>query len=237
MQNLTDKAENGAQTGQNANCEGKSRILIVDDHPVLRRGISLLINEESDMAVCCEAKSAQEALDLLEKTEADLVLVDISMKGMNGLELIKTIKSKYPDLLTLVLSAHDASRYAERALRAGARGYIMKEENIDVVVTAIRQVLAGNIYLDQDIMPTILGKLVSGKSNKDATPSEILSNRELEVFEMIGKGARTSEIAETLRLSTKTIQVYRENIKKKLGLKDSVKLHQSAFQWCNENAC
>ena len=223
-------------TQDNQPDSGGKKIFIVDDHPVLRRGISLLINEEEDMTVCGEAETAQETLDALEEARPDLVLVDISLKGMNGLELVKSIKASSPNLPTLVLSAHDASRYAERALRAGARGYVMKEENIDVVVTAIRKVLEGEIYLSDNIMPKILSKLVNGKTKAGATPQDVLSDRELEVFEMIGQGSRTSEIAEQLHLSAKTIQVYREKIKKKLGLPDSVKLHQSAFQWFhNEN--
>ena len=205
------------------------KILIVDDHPVLRRGLALLINHEPDLEVCAEAEDVEEAIASLEKDSPDVVLVDIALKGVSGMELVRHIRAKHPRVPALVVSAHDETRYAERSIRAGAAGYVMKEEHIDVVVAAIRKVLRGDIYLSDRMMPKLMSRLVQRRGDIDHSPYDLLSDRELEVFQLIGGGMRTREIADKLGLSAKTVQVYRDHIKKKLHLKDSVELHQTAF--------
>lgn len=212
------------------------RILIVDDHPVLRHGLGQVINQQVDLTVCAEAETAQEALRWLETDAADVILVDISLKDSNGLDLIQRIKETHTDARILVLSAHDESRFAERALQMGALGYIMKDESIEQILKAIRQVIEGNVYLSDKLMPKLMTRLINGEPRTVTSPAEVLSNREFEVFQMIGEGMRTRDIAARLDLSPKTIQVYREHIKRKLKLADSVALHQTAFDWVrNEN--
>ncbi|MHC4599167.1 MAG: response regulator [Planctomycetota bacterium] len=211
------------------------KVFLVDDHPVLRKGIALVIDEESDLALCGEAETAAEALEAVARTEPDVVLVDLSLKDSDGLELIRRLHESNPDLPVLVVSAFDESRYAERALKAGARGYIMKGENIESVVTAIRHVLQGGIHLSEAMMPKIVGKLVEG-GEKSPSPREALTDREFEVYQLIGGGLRAQEIAERLGLSPKTIHVYRDNIRKKLKLKDAFELHHAAFQFAQQEA-
>ncbi len=212
----------------------KHRIFLVDDHPVFRQGVIGVIESEADMVVCGQAESVDEALERIETAKPDIVLVDISLKGVDGLDLVRSIKAQYAQIPTLVLSAHDEKGYAERAIRAGAMGYVMKKENIEIVIQAIRKVLKGQLHLSQSIMPNLMAKLLNKNSEKGNTPFDILSDRELEVFNLLGQGLKTRAIAEKLNLSPKTIQVYREHIKKKMNLKDSVELHQTAFQWAQE---
>ena len=210
---------------------GKTRILIVDDHPIVRQGLAKLINQEQDLEVCGHAADAPEALSIVEESSPDMVIVDISLKETSGMDLIKDIKVRHPKLPVLTLSMHDESLYAERALRAGARGYVMKAEATEKVVTAIRKILEGQIYVSDVMAAKMVRKLVGGGSDAGASAIESLSDRELEVFRLIGQGYSTRQIAERLRLSIKTIETYREHLKEKLHLADSSELLQYAIQW------
>lgn len=209
----------------------KAKILIVEDHPIFRKGLTQLINEEKDMLVCGEAEDVNEAKKAIASLKPNMVIVDITLKTKSGLELIKDIIDTYKDLPILVLSMHDESLYAERVLRAGARGYIMKQEMTGNVIKAIRQVLMGKIYASESMVETILGKLVVRPSDTYKDPLEDLSDRELEVFQLIGKGIGRKQMAEMLNVSVKTIGSYQENIKKKLNLKTSSELMKHAFEW------
>jgi DNA-binding NarL/FixJ family response regulator len=211
----------------------KQGILIVDDHPVVRQGLAQLIDQEHDLIVCGQAADAHEAMDVIKNLDPDLVVVDISLKETSGMELIKDIKIRYPSLPVLTLSMHDEAIYAERALRAGAKGYIMKQEATDKVVTAIRRVLAGEVYISDGMAAKMVSRLVGGASRRGASAVERLSDRELEVFRLIGEGYGTREIAEKLHLSIKTIETYRAHIKEKLGFQDANELLRSAIQWVN----
>jgi DNA-binding NarL/FixJ family response regulator len=214
----------------------KKRLLIVDDHPIVRQGITRLINYEDELMVCGEAGNAKEALEAVERENPDMVIVDISLKGRSGLELIKDLRMRYQDLPVLVVSMHDESLYAERVLRAGAKGYIMKQEPPEKVLNAIRQVLSGKIFVSEKMREKMLQRYVLGSSQKNASTVERLSDRELEVFRLIGKGMGTRQIAKELDLSIKTVETYREHIKEKLNLENSSKLLQYAIDWVqNEN--
>ena len=209
--------------------ENKTRILIVDDHPIVRQGLAELIDHEQDLTVCGQAEGAHEALKIIKELKPDMAIVDITLKETSGMELIKDITARYPDLLVLALSMHDESLYAERALRAGARGYIMKAtEN---VVTAIRNVVSGQIYVSDKMAAKMVRKLVGGGPDVGASAIDRLSDRELEVFSLIGQGQGTRQIAERLHLSLKTIETYRAHIKEKLNLVDANELLQYAIQW------
>lgn len=216
-----------------------TRIFVVEDHPVFIFGLKELINQESDLEICGQAEDISSAWDKIQKLNPDLVLVDISLKGRNGIELIRDIGKRYKSLPTLVLSMHEESLYAERALAAGARGYIMKQEASDSIVHAIRCVLDGEIYASPKLMRTILNRLAT-QPDPNISPVEALTDRELEVFNAIGHGATTKQIARKLSLSIKTIGTYRERIKEKLGLKNASELIRSAVRWIevqsNENA-
>jgi DNA-binding NarL/FixJ family response regulator len=214
----------------------KKRLLIVDDHPIVRQGITRLINYEDELMVCGEAGNAKEALEAVDREKPDMVIVDISLKGRSGLELIKDLRMRYQDLPVLVVSMHDESLYAERVLRAGAKGYIMKQEPPEKVLNAIRQVLSGKIFVSEKMREKMLQRYVLGSSQKNASTVERLSDRELEVFRLIGKGMGTRQIAKELDLSIKTVETYREHIKEKLNLENSSKLLQYAIDWVqNEN--
>ncbi len=214
----------------------KTRILLVDDHPIMRRGLAELINLEKDLMVCGEADGVQEALELIKLHKPDLALVDLSLKNESGLNLIKDINTRFPAVLMLVLSMHDEAFYAERALRAGAKGYIMKQQATDQVLVAIRRILAGEVYLSDLMSSKVLRKVIGEKSHKTYSPVERLSDRELEVFKLIGTGLGTRQIAERLSRSVKTVETYREHIKLKLDLKDSSELIQNAIQWSHSNS-
>ena len=216
-----------APAGQKA----KYRVLLVDDHPILRKGLAELINQEADLTVCGEAEEAPKAFEAVGVLNPDVAVVDISLKGGNGLELIKNIKARYPDLPLLVLSMHDETLYAERALRAGSLGYIMKEEAIEKVLTAIRHVISGEIFLSDRMKGRLLNQLVGGRIKQGSSSIDSLSDRELEVFRLIGEGRGTRQIAEELRLSVRTVEAYREYIKDKLNLKNGTELVQHAFQY------
>lgn len=209
----------------------KHRVLLIDDHPILRKGLAELINQEPDMTVCGEAEEAPKAFEAVGLLDPDVAVVDISLKGGNGLELIKNVKARYPDLPLLVLSMHDETLYAERALRAGSLGYIMKEEAITKVLTAIRQVIAGEIFLSERMKGRLINQLVGGRIKPGSSSIDSLSDRELEVFRLIGEGRGTRQIAEELRLSVRTVEAYREYIKDKLNLKNGTELVQHAFQY------
>lgn len=210
----------------------KRKILIVDDHPILRKGLTLLINQEPDLTVCAEAENAQMALDVIEHAMPDMAIVDISLPGIDGIELIKTMKLRHKEIPVLVVSMHDETLYAERSLRVGARGYIMKQEALEKVLVAIRKVLDGDIFVSERVATKMLEQLFSADGFKDATsPIDLLSNRELTVFRLIGQGYRTRQIAEKLHLSMKTIESYRAHIKEKLKLSDGTELLKHAIQW------
>lgn len=208
----------------------KLRVLIVDDHPIVRQGISQLINQEPDFDICAQAGSAQEALDLLEKSTPDIMLVDISLDGVSGLELLKMIKSRHNKVPVLILSMHDESLYAERALRGGAKGYVMKQEATERVLIAIRQVLRGELYLSERMQGKILQRVLNGDEG-GLSPIDLLSDRELEVFRLIGHGYATGDIARELMRSVKTVETHRAHLKDKLGLKNAAELTRFAVQW------
>jgi len=207
------------------------RIMIVEDHPIFRLGLAELINQEPDLFVCGEAEDVSGALNRIPDLAPDLVVVDISLKGRNGIELIKEAVRLHKGLQLLVLSMHDESLYAERALVAGARGYIMKQEASDSIVKAIRTVLSGKLYASEDILSGLLNRLVTRPDLQDRPAIESLTDRELEVMGLIGQGRATREIADTLNLSVKTIGTYRERIKEKLNLKHGAELVRFAVHW------
>ncbi len=207
----------------------RKKIVIIDDHPIVRQGLAQLINQAKDLQIIGEAESTAEAVSLINETLPSLALVDITLRDSNGIELIKDLKKLHPRMPVLVVSLHDESIYAERALRAGAKGYIMKAEAIDNIMTAIRVVLSGGIYLSNKFRAQILEKLTNQQTNKSLL--DILSDRELEVFQLMGEGLNTREIAETLFLSIKTIETYKSHLKRKLNLKNSTELIQHAVEW------
>ena len=213
--------------------EKKANILIVDDHPIVRQGLTELVNHEKDLVVCGQAEDANKAMKAVKELKPDLVIVDISLKETSGMELIKDLNAQYPNLPVLALSMHDESLYAERVLRAGARGYVMKAEATEKVIIAIHKILNGEICISDKMASKMMRKLVGGNSEINASPVELLSDRELEVFQLIGKGFGTRQIAERLYLSIKTIETYRAHIKEKLNLADSAELLQYAIQWVN----
>ena len=210
---------------------GKLRILIVDDHPIVRQGLARLLKSESDLAVCGHAEDAYGAMKAVRTLKPDMVIVDISLGETSGIELIKDIKANKPEIPMLVLSMHDEMLYAERALRAGAKGYIMKHEGTQKLIAAIRAVLKGQLYISDKMASRVLAKLVSGAREEGTSPVERLSDRELEVFRLIGKGCRTRQISEQLHLSVKTVETYRSHIKEKLNLSGATELLQHAIQW------
>ena len=210
---------------------GVSKIIIVDDHPIVRQGLAALINQQEDMEVCAQAADGREAMEQIGKLEPDLVTIDLTLGNSGGLELIKNIKSRYPDLPMLVISIHDESLYAERVLRAGARGYIMKQEATENVTEAIGKVLAGQVYVSERMSDRIVRSFLGGTAKTKSPSVSSLSDRELEVFRLIGQGYGTRKIAEMLHLSVKTIETYRAHIKFKLDLDNAAHLLQYAVQW------
>lgn len=207
-----------------------TRILIVDDHPIVREGLTEFINRELDVKVVAQAESADEALEILRSEKIHVAVVDLSLPGVSGIELIRIIRDEFPKIPVVVLSMHDEQFYAERALRAGARGYVMKQENSEKVIDAIRKVQRGELFVSEDVAEKMLYRIVAG--NGSSGPEvESLSDRELEVFQLIGQGYSTRDVAEMLHLSIKTIESYRANIKQKLGLKNAAELMQHAVKW------
>jgi len=208
----------------------KKSVFVVDDHPLLRQGLALMIDREPDLMVCGEAEEAQAALKEIAGHKPDILIVDISLKGPDGIDLLKNLRALYPDLPVLILSMHDESIYAERALRARANGYIMKQEATEKVLVAIRRILAGDIYLSEKMANKLLHQYVSGAARNEQSPLSVLSDRELEVFRQIGEGRSTREIAENLHLSIKTVETYQAHIKEKLSLRTGRELVQHAIQ-------
>jgi DNA-binding NarL/FixJ family response regulator len=215
----------------------KHRILIVDDHPLFRHGIADLINAEPDLEICGEADSAPAALEGIRQHAPDLVTVDISLRGANGIELLKSIKAEHARLPLLVLSMHDESLYALRALRAGARGYIMKQEALDRVMSAIRQVLRGDLYVSPSMSGRMIEEFVQGSNGSaGASIADKLTDRELEILQLIGQGHGVQQIARELNLSAKTVETHRAHIKEKLNFQTARELARFAVQWVDQQA-
>jgi len=207
-------------------------IVLVDDHPLMRKGLARTIESEVDLDVIGQMSSAEEVLEDIEELAPDLAVVDISLPGMSGMELIKHLQSRTPEIKILVVSRHDETLYAERCIRAGAKGYLMKQEAGDVIVKAIRKVLNDRIFVSEEINERLLQSMAEGGRERIMqSPLEVLSDRELEVFELTGKGSSTREIAERLHLSVKTVESYRARIKDKLNLDSGNELMKHAVQW------
>jgi DNA-binding NarL/FixJ family response regulator len=212
----------------------KARVYIVDDHPIVRSGLAQLINQEADLRVCGEAADASAALDGIDALKPDVAVVDLSLHGPDGLELVKSLRSRHLAVPVVILSMHDESLYAERALRAGARAYLMKQEAPEQVLVALRRVLAGEVYVSDRMSSRLLRQMAGGAPPAGDSPLRGLTDRELEVFRRIGRGHGTRQIAEDLHLSVKTVESYRTHIKEKLGLHSAVELVRTAVEWCVE---
>jgi DNA-binding NarL/FixJ family response regulator len=211
--------------------KSKKRVFLVDDHPLVREWLTNLINQQPDLAVCGESESASHALHAIAASKPDVAIVDISLKDSSGLELIKDLKESHPGVAALVLSMHDEAHYAERVLRAGARGYVMKRETTKKVIDAIRRILEGKLYISERVAETMTGRFLDGKRTLGSSPIEQLSDRELEVFEMLGQGRGTRQIAEALHVSVKTVQAYCARMKEKLDLGSATELLREAIRW------
>jgi DNA-binding NarL/FixJ family response regulator len=222
-------------TNNNPKCDSPAakRIVIVDDHPLFRKGLEELINSEDGFAVCGEAGNAAEAMEVIRKLNPELAIVDLSLPGANGIELIKNIRAEFSRLPILVLSMHDESLYALRALRAGAEGYVMKHEAMVNVIHAIHEVFNGRPYLSPAMAAQVITKFAHRESEEETDAVERLSDRELEILELIGKGKDVREIAKLLHLSPKTVETHRSHIKDKLDLKNSREVARFALQWLN----
>jgi DNA-binding NarL/FixJ family response regulator len=212
------------------------KIYIVDDHPLMRKGLAMTIEKEIGFEVCGQADSAEKALGEIMDLKPDAAVFDISLPGMNGIELIKNVLHQMPNLKILVVSRHDENLYAERALRAGAKGYLMKLEASEVLVSALHQILNGGVYLSDKIGARMIMKMTSGNAAKSDNPLDLLSDRELEVFELTGKGLSTKEIGKKLHISVKTVESHRANIKDKLQLNTANELMRHAVRWVEESA-
>ena len=208
----------------------KKRLFLVDDHPIVRQGLAQLIDNEPDLQVCGQGEDVYQSLRTIRQVKPDLCLVDVSLKDGDGLELLKELTAMDPDQKVLILSMHDEGLYAERALRAGARGYIMKQEAPPTLLSAIRKVLRGEVYVSEALGATLLRRMVGGKKKESDLPMDRLTDRELEIFRLIGGGATVREIAEKLFLSTKTVEAHREHIKQQLNLKSSAQLLRYAIK-------
>ena len=209
----------------------KKTVLVVDDHPLMRQGLALLINQQQDMQVCGEAQEAQAAMHAIAQLRPDIMILDISLNGPDGLDILKNIRATNPDLPVLILSMHDEAIYAERALRARANGYIMKQEATEKVLVAVRRILNGEVYLSERMSNKMLQQYIGGAPSMIQSRIASLSDRELEVFRLIGEGRGTREIAEELHLSIKTVETYQAHIKEKLALRSGRELIQHAIQW------
>ena len=222
-------------TNKNPKCDvpDAKRIVIVDDHPLFRKGLEQLIHSDGSFAVCGEASNASEAMDVIRKLDPDLAIVDLSLPGANGIELIKNIRAEFPNLPILVLSMHDESLYALRALRAGAEGYVMKHEAMANVIHAIHEVFSGRSYLSPAMASQVITKFAQGPPKGEVDAMERLSDRELEILELIGKGNEVPQIAKTLHLSPKTVETHRAHIKEKLNLANARQVARLAVQWVN----
>ena len=209
----------------------KRRIFIVDDHPLVREGLTNLINGQSDLIVCGEAEDSAGAIAGIAKDRPDIALIDISLKNESGLELVKNLDNQFPLVALIVLSMHDEALYAERALRAGARGYVMKRETSRSVLACIRRVLEGGVYLSERVVNSMARRLSTSRKTAEESPVERLSDRELEIFRLLGQGRTTSEIAEDLHLSLKTVQAYCARAKEKFGVSSLGELLRAAIRW------
>ena len=209
----------------------KSRIFLVDDHPLVREGLANLINRQDDLCVCGEAEDSAEAISGIAETRPDVALIDISLKNESGLELIKNLESQFPLVALIVLSMHDEALYAERALRAGARGYVMKRETTKKVLASIRRVLEGGVYVSERVVNAMARRLGSSAKLTAGSPVECLSDRELEIFRLLGQGRTTSQIADDLHLSLKTVQAYCARAKEKFGVNSLGELLRAAIRW------
>jgi DNA-binding NarL/FixJ family response regulator len=209
----------------------KIKVFVVDDHPIVRQGLALLINREQDLVVCGEAEDAQSAMQSVNAVRPDIMVVDISLSGPDGLDLLKDVRMRHPDLPVLILSMHDESIYAERALRAGAQGYIMKQEATEKVLVALRRILSHEIYVSERIANRMLQRYIGSPSSERPSSVADLTDRELEVFRLIGEGHSTRQIAEELHISVKTVESYQAHIKEKLSLRTARELVQHAIQW------
>lgn len=207
------------------------KILIVEDHPIFRMGMCDLVNQEKDFIVCGSADDVSKARELIESEQPDLVILDLSLKNSNGMELLKELNKYHKEISVLVLSMHEESLHAERCLLAGAKGYVMKHETIESVIKAIRQIFAGKKYISQRVVDNLLNKLGDQPLQGHASPVQTLTDRELEIFQLIGKGFSSGQIAEQLNISVKTISAHRERIKQKLGLKSSSEMIRYAVLW------
>lgn len=210
------------------------RVFIVDDHPLVRQGLAQIIEAEEDFEICGEAEDSPGAMRGVEQRKPDVIIVDISLQGNNGLELIKNIKAVYETIPILVFSMHDEAIYAQRALRAGAKAYVMKKESSDKILAALRRILKGEIYVSSRVADQVLHQIVNGPTNAAASPIERLTDRELEVVQLIGRGLSTREIAESLNLSVKTIESHRAHVKEKLNLRNATELVQFSVQWVDQ---
>ncbi len=218
-------------TAKQRNGRKRAKILIVDDHPITRHGLAQLLNHEADLSVCGEAEDAQRALSLVKSAQPDLVLSDITMTGKSGLELIKEMQALHPQVAVLVLSMHDESIYAERILRAGARGYLMKSAGGAELLVAIRQVLRGEVYLSKKMSAKMINLLSGSRAKKNRSALEMLTDREFEVFQLLGEGLSTREIGERLHISSKPVDTHRLHIKDKLNLRTLPELMRHAVRW------
>ncbi len=213
------------------NAQRKAQVFLVDDHPIVRRGLHFLIGLEPDLAVCGEADNRPAALDQIARLQPEVVVVDLALKNSSGLELVKDLRARFPKVKVLVFTMHDEPIYAERVLKAGAHGYVTKEEGAEKAIEAIRQLLKGKAYLTGRLAERMLESMTGFAKSKTAGTLESLSDRELEVLELIGGGLGSAEIAQRLKLSVKTIESHREHIKAKLGLQRATELVQYAFNW------
>lgn len=218
------------------NMTNMKRILLVDDHPLIRKGLRLTLEAENDFLVCGEAGSAEEAVAIIPELDPDIIILDISLPGPSGLDMLRQLDTSKVSGLVLVVSRHDEILYAERAIRAGARGYVMKSEPPQALIAAIRKVLAGGIHVSAAINERLLQGIAAGQQSFNQSPAEALSTRELEVFEMTGRGMGTREIADRLELSIKTVESYRARIKMKLNLNNAAELVQHAVQWSESSS-
>ena len=210
---------------------GRDRVFLVDDHPIVRQGLALLIDREADLSVCGEADGGSGVLQTIAELRPNIVVLDISLNGPDGIDILKTLRMREPALPVLILSMHDEVTYAERALRAGANGYIMKQEATERVLVAIRRILRGEVYLSDRLTSRMLQNFVGGSAPSADSPVSSLSDRELEVFRLIGEGHATRQIADELHISIKTVESYQAHIKEKLALRNARELVQHAIQW------
>jgi DNA-binding NarL/FixJ family response regulator len=218
---MSDRKDTGTNT----------RVLIVEDHEIMRQGLSTLVEQEEDLCVCGEAEDASAALEAAEQLEPDVIVLDLSLRDSNGLDLIKDLRLRKPDLPIIVLTMHDESFYAERALRSGARGYVTKSEASSRIIEGIREVLSGGVYVSEKMASRMVRKMVTGGSMGQGYPIDTLTDREFEIFEMIGRGLPVREIAKRLHLSVRTVEAHRDHMRKKLNLESANDLLRYATQW------